>query len=91
LREAVQGWRTRGIWGNRDVRVGDRRHGGRHRDRGVGKVPYTIRVTNNVGGFSGTRTNSLTGWLYDNLICLVEPAVAKESDPVCWTCSIKYS
>ena len=54
LREAVQGWRTRGIWGNRDVRVGDRRHGGRHRDRGVGKVPYTVRVTNNVGGFSGT-------------------------------------
>ena len=54
LREAIQGWRTRGIWGNRDVRVGDRRHGGRHCDRGVSKVPHTVRVTDNVGGFSGT-------------------------------------
>jgi len=54
LREAIQGWRTRGIWGNRDVRVGDRRHGGRHCDLGVGKVPDTVQVTNNVGGFSCT-------------------------------------
>ena len=54
LREADQRWRTRGTWGNRDVRVGDRRQVGRHRNRGVSKVPQLVGVTSNTGGFSGT-------------------------------------
>ena len=54
LREADQRWRTRGTWGNRDVRVFNRCELGRHRNRGVSKVPHTVRVTDNVGGFSGT-------------------------------------
>ena len=54
LREADQRWRTRGTWGNRDVRVFNRCESGRHRNRGVSKVPHTVRVTDNVGGFSGT-------------------------------------
>ena len=54
LREADQRWRTRGTWGNRDVRVFNRCELGRHRNRGVSKVPHTVPVTDNVGGFSGT-------------------------------------
>jgi len=54
LREADQRWRTRGTWGNRDVRVGDGRQVGRHRNRGVSKVPQLVGVTSNTGGFGGT-------------------------------------
>ena len=49
-----QNWRTRGTWGNRHVRVNIRRHQGRHRNRGVSKVPQLVGVTSNTGGFSGT-------------------------------------
>ena len=54
LREADQRWRTRGTWDNRDVRGKIRRHQGRHRNRGVSKVPQLVGVTSNTGGFSGT-------------------------------------
>ena len=54
LREADQRWRTRGTWGNRDVRVGDRRQVGSHRNRSVSKVPQLVGVTSKTGGLSGT-------------------------------------
>jgi len=54
LREADQRWRTRGTWGNRDVRVGDRRQVGSHLNRSVSKVPQLVGVTGKTGGFSGT-------------------------------------
>ena len=54
LHIADQNWRTRGTWGNRHVRGNIRRHQGRHRNRGVSKVPQLVGVTSNTGGFSGT-------------------------------------
>jgi len=47
-------WGTRARCRDEGVGNGNGTGGGRQRNRGVSKVPHTVRVTDNVGGFSGT-------------------------------------
>ena len=56
LRSGVhnQLWGTRARCRDEGVGNGNGTGGGRQRNRGVSKVPHTVRVTDNVGGCSGT-------------------------------------
>jgi hypothetical protein len=48
FRKTQQQWGTRGTWGQRDVRIGNRSNVGRDSHRSIRKVPDTVQVTNNV-------------------------------------------